>query len=364
MRVMLLVTDLERGGTPLRIARLACGLRAAGADVSAGCLAPPGPVSAELEARGIDTFSCAARDARDVRALQRLARQVRRLRPDLIHATLTHANVAARVVGLVCHVPVLTSTATIEVERRWHRWAELLTARLDRGHIVNSETLARHVAEAFWLPERHIHVVPPLLAPVPRRTERAAARERLGIPAHEFVVLWVGRLDPVKRIDLIVRCAEIMGVVPCRFLLAGDGPQRPAVEQMVRLSSSAPRLHLLGWQTGLGPLLSAADAFLFPSLTEGMPNAVLEAMQFGLPVVGSDVPTLRELSGAGTRLMLVESAEPKAFADALLWLRENDDHRLALGQRAAAWVAGVGDSRVAVWAVLGVYRRVVPRRRW
>ena len=362
MRVMLLVTDLQLGGTPLRIARLARGLRDAGLDVHVGCLAPAGPVSAELESAGILTFACNARHARDVAGLQRLAHHVRRFKPDLIHATLTHANVAARLVGLACRIPVLTSTATIEVERRWHLWMERLTARLDRGHIVNSRALADHVAHAFCLPHRRIHVVPPSIKAMPRRMDRGQTRQRLGIAEHEFVVLWVGRFDPVKRLDIVIGCAEVMNVVPSRLLLAGDGPYRPAVEQMVRLSTASRNIQLLGWQTELGLVMSAADAFLFPSLTEGMPNAVLQAMAFGLPIVGSDIPALRELAGDEPRLLLVDSGEPKAYTDALLGLRDDPKRAGALAARAAAWARENLDPRRTVRALVEVYERVLKSR--
>ncbi len=358
MRVMLLVTDLERGGTPLRIADLARGLRAAGVEAIVGCLAPPGPVSAELESEGVPTFACDARSARDLMAVKHLWQHVRRLRPDLIHSTLMHANVAARLVGLVARVPVVSSTATIEVERRWHRTLELLTARLDRGHIVNSVALAEHVVRAFRLPRRHVHVVPPSLR-LPRLVDRAAARAALGIPEHEFVVAWVGRFDPVKRLDLLIRCAEIMKDVPSRFLLVGDGPSRAALEDMLRLSSAHKIAHLLGWRADVGPILSAADAFLFPSLTEGMPNAVLEAMACGLPVVASDIPVLRELSGDEGRLLIINGGRPRDFADALLGLREDEQARQALGRRAAAWARDNLDPRVTVRETIRVYEQIM-----
>jgi glycosyltransferase involved in cell wall biosynthesis len=320
MRVMLLVTDLERGGTPLRLARLACGLREAGVEVSVGCLSPPGPVGVDLVRAGVTTFACRARHSRDVRALWRLSEHVRRLRPDLIHATLTHANVAARLVGLYHRVPVLTSTATIEVERRWHRWAELLTAHLDRGHIVNGQAVAAHVMRAFHLPRERVFIVPPSVEPVTARPDRRQVRHALGIPEDAFVVLWAGRLDPVKRVEIVIQCAEILAATPVHFLIAGDGPDRPRIEEAVHLSSGACQVHYLGWRDDLPGLMAAADALLLPSRTEGMPNTVLQAMAAGLPVVASDIPSLRELSGDEERLLLVSGEHPQAFADLMLGL--------------------------------------------
>jgi glycosyltransferase involved in cell wall biosynthesis len=357
VRVALLVTDLERGGTPLRLVRQGRALREAGATVAVGCLAPPGPLTAELEHAGVRTFACGARGPRDVTALRSLLAFLRRWRPDILHTTLTHANLAGRCAGWVLGLPVVSSTATIEVERRWQVWAERLTARLDQGHIVNSRALAEHVARTFRVPRARLHVIPPAIAAW-QRTDPQQARAALGIPPHEFVVLWFGRFDPVKRLDMLVRCAEIMAAVPSRFLLAGDGPHRPAIDLALRLSSAARNVHLLGWRSDMGPLLAAADVLLLPSLTEGLPNAVLEAMAAGVPVVGADLPALRELSAGSRRALLVQDASPKAFAEALLWLRENPARRTALAAAAREWAAQFEPSGVAQ-ALLGVYARVI-----
>lgn len=359
MRIALLVTDLQRGGTPLRLAHLARGLAQADIDVSVGCLAPPGPVSDELEAGGIVTFACGAQSVSDVFALRRLARHLRRLQPDLIHATLTHANVAARIVGDWLRIPVLTSTATIEVERRWHLIIERCTAAMDCGHIVNSQALAAHVANVLRVPANRIHVVPPFIAAVPERIDRSAARRQLGVPDDAFTLLWVGRFDPVKRLDLAIRCVELPAELPCQLVLAGDGPARGHVEDLVRQSSARERIHLLGWQTDLAPALSAADVFLFPSRTEGMPNAVLQAMAFGLPIVGSDIPALRELCGDGERMLLLAGDDAGEYAAALRNLREDNDLRERLGHRAADWAAAHLDLEKSVQATIAVYEHVL-----
>jgi len=410
---MLLVTDFERGGTPLRIARLARWLRDAGAEVCAGCLARPGPVSAELAEAGIATFSCGAINRYDLRALWRLSRHVRRTRPHLIHSSLMHANVAARLVGRWHAVAVVSSTATIEVERRWHRWVERNTAWMDSGHIVNSVALAEHVVRALRMSRERVFVVPPSLDALPERIERGAARAALHISAEEFVVAWVGRFDPVKRLDIIVRCAALLTSVPVRFLLAGDGPERRRIERLVQESAAGRRVQLLGWCADVVPILSAADAFLFPSLTEGMPNAVLEALAWGLPIVASDIPALRELAGAGPftdnragarvsdrspsgsagpadrspqrqprgcavdssgpgparerpvaaeRMLLAVGDRPQDFAAALLRLRDDPALARALGERGVAWAREHLRPQATVEAVLRAYRDVLQSR--
>jgi glycosyltransferase involved in cell wall biosynthesis len=362
LRVALVVTDLQRGGTPLRLARLARGLRSAGQEVHVGCLAAPGPVGADLERDGIPTFSCGAISARNWGAIVRLRGHMRRIRPDLIHSTLTHANVACRLVGRSLGIPVVSSTATIEVERRGHLRLERWTARLDRGQIVSSAALAQHVRTSFRVPAERIHVVPPFVDPWPTRVDRAAARRSLDLPPDAFVVLWAGRFDPVKRLDLLLDAAARLPAADWRFVLAGDGPLRSTIESRVaREPMLAQRVQLTGWLDDLSPALCAADVFAFPSLTEGTPNAVLAAMAAGLPVVGSAIPALHELSGAEERIMLVQDGAD-AWAQALAQMRSDDRLRKGFADRASTWAAANLSAARTVAATIEVYERVVRRK--
>lgn len=359
MRVVLLVTDLELGGTPLRLARLARGLARLGVEVAVGCLAPRGPVSAALDADGLPTFSCDAAGPWDWTALVRLTRHLCRLEPDLIHATLTHANVAARLAGGWLGLPVLTSTATIELERPWHVWLERATAGLDAGHLVCGWALAGHVQETFGRPPETVYVVPPLIEWPQSNLTRQESRRRLELPDDTFAVLWTGRFDPVKRLDLLVEVAQVLRREPFLFLLCGDGPPRERMQRRVRESPVRDTVRFLGWQASLSPLLAAGDALCFPSLTEGMPNAVLEALAAGLPVVGSDIPALRELAGRGAPLTLVSEGGAESYADALRRLRSDPAGRRAMADAAIHWARANLDPAAAVQSVVRVYESVL-----
>ncbi|MBL8879644.1 MAG: glycosyltransferase [Phycisphaerales bacterium] len=358
MRVALLVTDLERGGTPLRLAATARHLAARGVDVRVGCLRPPGPVSEKLNRTGIETFACGARSVSDVGAVWRLRNILRGFRPHLIHSTLFHANIAARIVGWTLRIPVVTSTATIEVERKWHLAIERLTQRCSAAHVVNSIALAEHLIRDLHIARRRIHVVPPFLETedIP---ERAAARAKFGLGDHEFAVAWLGRFDVVKRLDLVIRAAEILSGSPYRFLLAGDGPARQALEKLIRTSSVARRVTLLGWLEQPAELLTAADAFIFPSLTEGQPNALMQAMRAGLPIVASDIPAHRALRGDPQRLELVSSQEPAHYARALSEIRTNIAAARDMGERARAFALREFDSSASISALLSAYSHVL-----
>lgn len=382
MRIALLVTDLQLGGAPLRLASTARLLRARGVDVHVGCLADPGPVSRLLLEAGIPTFACGATGPTDFFALFRLYKHLRTIRPALLHTTLVHANLAGRLVGRILGLPVITSTATIERRQAWHVSAERFTQRLSNAHLVNSASLADEVQRRFGVPKRRVHVVPPFLDRV-ELPDRNKSRLRHGIAEHEFVVAWLGRLDAVKRVDLVIRCAEILSDPPCRFLIAGDGPQRDVVERAIRTSSAARRVNLLGWVAKPYDVLCAADAFLFPSQTEGQPNALMQAMRAGLPIVASDIPAHRELAGlppaptgppkhrsiaantapAAVRMILVSGDEPFEYARILSQLIEDARLRASLGRQAMEYALRAFDPDAAIDALLAVYREYALLRR-
>jgi glycosyltransferase involved in cell wall biosynthesis len=353
VRVALLSTDLQPGGTPLRVARLARGLHDAGVQVRVGCLSGRGPVSADLERAGLETFSCDARGPGDLGALWRLRGHLKQRRPDLVHSFLTHANVAARLAGKSLGIPVVCSTATIEVERPWHRWAELLTAPLEAGHIVNSHALADHVVDQFALPRERITVVPPLVGAV-QRVQRSVAREKLDLPEAAFVIVCVARFDAVKRLEIAIRCGELLAPHNVHVVLAGDGPDRGPLELIAAQSSARHSIHLLGWQNDPSFVLSAADLLLLCSLTEGMPNAVLEAMSAGVPVVASDLPTLRELAGPDERIKLA-AGDARDFASAIRELIEDPGQRAELAARAQRWAVRNLSPTASVAATIAAY---------
>ncbi len=359
MRLAMLVTDLQRGGAPLRLARIALHLRDRGVRVAVGCLSGRGPLHRELERAGLTTFACDARHALDWRALLRLQRMLRGLQPDLLFATLMHANVGARLVGRRLGVPVLTSTATIEIERRWHARVERLTASLDAGCVVNSQALADHVITAHGRSRDGVHVIPPAVyngAEIDGGRDGAAMRADLRLSDERINWLWVGRMDPVKRLDIVLATHRRLGD-GSQLLLAGDGPE---AEQFAR----QPGLRPLGWRHDIGALLRAVDFLVLPSDTEGLPNVVLEALWCGTPVVATDLPALRELADRGAPLTLVRPvgdrrderyAEGVAeqFAQCLRRGRSSADER----ERARGWARRHLDPEAAVEALLGVFAK-------
>ncbi|WP_437882630.1 glycosyltransferase [Pseudomonas sp. LRF_L74] len=178
--------------------------------------------------------------------------------------------------------------------------------------------------------------------------DKARSRELLGLPAHALIFGTIGRLVPVKgHIHLIRAFAELQDSA-AYLAIIGEGRARPELEAVIAEAGLSGRVHLLGARDDALQYLKAFDVFVMPSLSEGLPLALLEGMSARLPVVGSDIPSLKPiLEDCGGRLF------PSANATVLAQrLREvlslSEEQRREEGERAYRYLRqahDIGDFR-------------------
>ncbi|UCG32235.1 MAG: glycosyltransferase [Phycisphaerales bacterium] len=338
-RILYVITDLETGGVPLHLYRLATSLDRTRFDPLVVSLAPPGPVSAMLEADGVPTHACGARGPLDLAALWRLRRIIRRFQPDLIHALLFHANIAVRLVGRLPGVPrdrIITEIQTVEIERPWHLIVDQLTHGLCRCQIGNSPAVIDHLVHRAALPRDFLVCIPGGVDPARFQNVIPADRSAWEIPPPARLLIWVGRMDPIKGLDYLLEALVLLPTdPPTHLLLVGDGPERSRTEVRADRLGLRHRVHFTGFRQDIPALLAAADLFVFPSLTEGMPNALLEAMAAGLPVIACDVPGCRELIDNTVNGFLVPPRSSPAIAGAVARLLAQPVLARRLGQAAS-----------------------------
>jgi glycosyltransferase involved in cell wall biosynthesis len=177
-----------------------------------------------------------------------------------------------------------------------------------------------------------------------RPSDRAAARLALGLPEHERLVLAVGRLDPVKGLDLLVEAAALVRETektPIRFRLLGEGPMRSALARSIRGASLQDRVVLQGAvpSASLGTWYAAADLVCLLSRSEGCPNVIVEALACGRPVVATSVGGIPELIVPSENGLLLASREPAAAAAAIeaALHRTWDPAAIARPERTRSW---------------------------
>jgi glycosyltransferase involved in cell wall biosynthesis len=201
--------------------------------------------------------------------------------------------------------------------------------------VAISETMKRELL-ALGLPEEKVVVVPTAISPMPPTVgSREDVRRALGLPPDRLLVLYLGRLEPVKGLGHLVEAAGlVLAEVPkAAFVLVGGGHLRPELESAVRAKGMTADFFFAGdvRHDEVGRWLSAADLFVMPSLSEGVPHALLEALASGLPAVASAVGGVPEFVRDDVNGYLVAPADPAALAQRVVLLLRDPEKRSAFG---------------------------------
>lgn len=193
----------------------------------------------------------------------------------------------------------------------------------------------------------------------PTADARQSARARLAIAADTCCVVCVGRLVASKDVTTVLAAlAALPAGAPVELLVAGDGPARADLEAAARLLGTQVRTRFLGQLADVGPVLRAADVFASASRTEGMPNAVLEALASGLACALSDVPGHSDTAAGREHALFFPSGDVAALALALGRLRDEAGLRERLGARARAAACEVFSLDVLARCYAGLYREI------
>jgi glycosyltransferase involved in cell wall biosynthesis len=305
-------------------------------------LRPSGSLSLEADRLGVEVIHLGMGRRPGPVTIWQLARLFRGREVDIAHAYLYDASIATRIAGRLARTPVIvTSTrAALSYLPRWAWWLDRVTARWCQRIIAVSRGTAAFVIEREGIPHDKVVVIPNGVDLERFRPgNKAAARSHLRVSTDAFVVACVGRLHPQKGhrylFDAMVATRSRIPGLLC--LMAGDGPLRGVLEAEVQRRGLETACRFLGVQDPIQPVYDAADVTVLPSLYEGMPNVVLEAMAMGCPVIATAVEGSVDLVEPGVTGLLVPPADAPALGRALLELAGDPERCRAM--RAAARIA-------------------------
>lgn len=312
LKILILVTDLALGGTPRSVESLVLGLDRTRFAPEVVTLLAPSPITESIAAAGIPCRALDLRSKSDLTRLAALPGMFWRGRYDVVHAWLFHANILARLCKPFAGCPVLTSERGVEREKsRWRVLVDRFTSPLADLVLVNAQAIADVLTRREQLDGKKIRVLE-------NGVDLSRFQPALP-PSGPPRLICVARLDPIKaHVDLLAALPPLIARWPGLMLdLVGDGPMRPALEaEALRLGITA-NVRFLGARTDVPQLLAQAHAFVLPSLSEGMPGSVLEAMAAGLPVVATRVGGTPEIVEEGRTGLLVDAGNPGALSAAL-----------------------------------------------
>jgi glycosyltransferase involved in cell wall biosynthesis len=357
IRVLRVIARLNVGGPALHVAYLTEGLAGRGYDTTlvAGSLA-----------RGEESMAHVAesRDARivtiphlhreispleDARAIVRLAQLIREERPHILHTHTAKAGAVGRIAALLAggaRPPIIVHTFHGHVLRGYfnplttlgfrtlERWLAHVTTRLIAVSPEVRDDLVR-----LGVARREKFTVIRLGIELGERVGgddelRRETRRQLGVGPDAFMVGWVGRMTAVKRTEDVVRAfRELLDrEVDAYLCLVGDGPDRPRLERLAHELGIVRRCLFVGYQDDVAPYYEAIDALLLPSVNEGTPVSVIEALAAGRPAVATSVGGVPDIVRDGVDGYLVQVGDAAKLGQRLAELAADPARRDEMGR--------------------------------
>jgi glycosyltransferase involved in cell wall biosynthesis len=337
IRACLVVGQLGLGGLEKQAYLLATGLARREFDVSVISLSAGGAWAERFVGAGLSLIQLERRGHLEIRRLFALVRALRTIRPDLVYSFNYPTTVYARLAGLLASVPVLITGERCVSLRSVERFLERMLVRVTECVICNAEAVLRDRVDRFGLPAHKVITIYNGVEPgkQPGPCERGVARKALGLGKDSCVVGTIARLDDDKNLSMMIEVAALCrGEAPqVRFCAIGGGPREDSLRAEIRERGLEDVFLLAGPRESAHDLLPAFDIFVLTSRSEGLPNAVMEAMVSSLPCVCTDVGGCRELVEEGLSGYLVPAGDSAAMAGRVRELLRNPGLRERMGSR-------------------------------
>ncbi len=350
MKIIHCVYSLDMGGAEMVVAQLCREQRAQGHNVAVFSYARLGSLGETLRGEGFHIH--VSGPAHPLVTIWRYALLFRQRRPDVVHChnpgPTIHAALGARLAGARSIVSTRHSLVEKPYDMATERKFNLFAAFCDRivgvcevtcGNLrgvprANARKIVRIYNGAAPVNESPSAEVS---APADEPSSADPSKDSSADPSKEgFVLVFLGRLEPVKNLGMMVRALALAlpSMPSLRLWIVGEGSSRAALEELVEELELTGAVHFWGLQMDPGRFLRAADAFIMSSDSEGLPMSLLQAMSVGLPAIVTDVGGMGEIVRLGKNGLLIPVKDVAAMTAAMVRMARDEALRSELSANA------------------------------
>lgn len=370
LHVLHLIDGLAVGGAEVLLRETAAGLLRRGYQVTVG-YSTPGPLVADLEKLGLKPVQLSRMARIDPTLLVGMVKLIRSEQPHVVHTHLFKSDFHGRLAARLAGAPVVVSTlhnADIWA-RRWPLGMLYgATGRYFADKVIacSDEVREYHLKHTGLPAEKTLTIENGVdLAPFQgREQDGLRIRSEFGF-AHDAPVFGIiGRFKPQKdHATFLQAAAQVLRQVPsARFLVVGDGPLRPELEEQARSLGLFPALVFAGLRSDIPAIMAAFDVLVFSSRWEGLPVTLLEGMAASRAVVATAVDGIRGVAVPEQTALLVPPGNPDALAQACISLAYQPDVRQAMGQAGLERVRQRYSLEAMIERTLGLYHQLLQAR--
>jgi glycosyltransferase involved in cell wall biosynthesis len=314
---------------------------------------------------GIESHIIPCSGQLDLRVPKKIRSLAQTTQADLIHAHGYKADVYAWLAFRGAATPLVSTCHTWydnDLALRLYGALDRFTLRRFDAVVAVSDDVRARLLHAGVAPQKIALIRNGIdLRPFAAAPSQRAARRSSSTP---LTIGLVGRLSPEKGVDIFLRAAEEIAQrrPGTKFVVAGDGPDRASLEQLIAQLNLSGTASLLGRTSDMPAFYSSIDILVSASRQEGLPIALLEGLAGGLPLVATSVGAVPQIVQNGRTGLLVQAGDPHALAEAICTLTDDVTLRNALGQAAQQRIADEFSATRMTSDYLAIYRTLLAER--
>ena len=341
INILYLFVHLGYGGAEVGLLTTLKSLDRSRFDATVVSIEKRGSIGEEIERLGFRVI-CLGAKARlyNIPLVFRMTKILKCIGPDILHTSLFYANFFGRLAALFARPgAIVTEERSTYTEKRfYHILFDRLFAGMTDRIIVCSKSVLDFTAKQEGINEQKFYLIYNAVDQerFDIKEDREDLRAGYNLSGDDFVIGTAGSLIPKKgHAFLIEAVAKITSQIPhIRLLVIGGGPLRTGLEKMAALYGISDNVKFLGSRMDMAGLMKAMDVFVLPSLQEGFPRALIEAMYTGLPVIASNISGIPEVVSDGVNGFLTPAGDAGAIAERLSSLHKDARLRKRLGASA------------------------------
>lgn len=329
MKIMHLITSLKIGGAEQALANFLHHVKN-NQDQHLVVFFYDGPINKKIQAMGFCTHHIRGLiHYADPQALWRLFKLIKKENPDIIHTALWSANIIGRLIAKLCKIPIMCDIhGKSSDEGKLRNKLDRLTVNQATALVAVSQETQQNYYQTIIAPLKNNTLLNQRLSTIPNGIDCATihanaqkdplTREALGLTNHDFIVGAVGRLEPIKSYDLLIKALALCSHQPeIKLILVGGGSQEPLLKKLVQTHALEQQVLFAGPQDNAHRFYPLFDCFALSSQSEGLSIALLEALCFGLPIITTHHHTTHDVITHGKHGYLIPPGDIAQYASTI-----------------------------------------------
>jgi glycosyltransferase involved in cell wall biosynthesis len=333
IKICYVIGTLDIGGAEKQLLMLSRGLDKQKFSSVVISLRNGGPLKKDFEISGIKVIEAGKKFKIDILFFFRLLKIIKKERPEILHTFMFTSNTWGRVAGILSNVPVIISSERcVDIFKKCHhRLIDRILLLFTKTIVANSQAVKTFYQKTEGIPESKIKVICNGIEIKNSGNKGEEAKiniekkKELDLEKAGYVIGCGGRFTKQKGFIYLIKAIPlILKYFPqAYFIFAGDGLLKDVFKKTTIDLGIEKNIIFTGYRKDIANIFAVCDIISVPSLFEGMPNVVLEAMALSKPVVGTDIPEIAELVKNGKNGFLVPVKNSISLAEKIIYLLEN-----------------------------------------